>query len=235
MNSSSPKRLIPQATTLPTPLTVDGEGFFIYPPSVGLAVQILYVLEHREIDFDLSTSTGDDELLKHLLGQWLPPSVVGAVSEMLLTAQVDLILRLLFGSAFREKEGEKKAVTVDWTERVTHYAYTFRVDPNQVWEQTRFDVFLSAFAYIERERALEKIQMWDMYAISQMTGEAVKDKFETWYEIAGIEITPVQEQDVMQIQADRWAKKRERLAALGFEDEFRERVPEHLNNDENGN
>lgn len=180
-------------------------GFFVTPPPVGVALQLLFIINNRESDVDLNSP--DDRLFHHVLERWLGENAA-LFREMLPKRANEYLLRILFGDMPEKKtedEGDTKIPDIVWEEIVADYARFYNVEPHYVLENVPFDRFVVFKNLIELQRSREKLSWYDLYTLSNMKNPT--EVVNGWRKSAGFSYrTDAGIEDVMNAH-DEWLKK----------------------------
>jgi len=149
---------------LPRHIELGGKGYKLSPPTVRQAVEILYVIKHRN-------SAADDELLMELVCalDWKPvplglrASFVSDPEQFCRLMQLAIWQGYSLPDDFTDKsKGDKlssdKPKGYDWEQALTSYCATYGGDPWSVWNTTPFPFFLQKMNSWKRDNAMRQMQ-----------------------------------------------------------------------------
>lgn len=174
-----------QMLSLPSWVSIpNAGGFFVMSPPVGIALQLLFIINNRESDIRLESP--DDRLFYHVLEKWLGENAI-VFKDMLPRRANEYLLRILFGDGVEKKADngeETKIPDIVWEELVSDYARFYNVEPHYVLENIPFSRFIVFKNLIELQRSREKLSWYDLYTLPNM--KTPSEVVNGWRKSAGL-------------------------------------------------
>lgn len=141
---------------LPRHIELGGRTYILSPPTVRQAVEILYVIKHRE-------TVEDDKLLLELVCalNWEPLPLGIRASFFSNPEYFCKLIQLAIWQGYSmptdfTSEGKSKDKGYDWDQALTSYCSTYGGDPWSVWNSTPFTFFLQKMNSWKRDYAIKQ-------------------------------------------------------------------------------